>query len=431
MAFAANADTWKVNANTWAIQIPPNTTYTVGYQRISKATGAALGSGQSTAGTTVGAGTTITYNAPNMTDSQDFRAEFGYWANSAWKKLKWVNSYNYSTNPNGGTSNGGQNSGGYNDNDDMTDANGNPVDANGNPVPAEGYKETTKITNNDNTPMIVRVTLKDANGNIISQRQITVPPNSTTNVVNKLDQPFTASYDKATYYDPDTGGGAGWESLGSGHQASSSAGGGGYSGGGSSSATNTPTPSTTPTATPSESRPNSGTGELEANAEARHKELMKELQRGTNMQKTGIDQAHGDQLAAGQKGDLGNSLLKGIKKGIEDLKGNGDGSGNTGGGYLGNVPDAPDESAKVTSLAQGYNLLKSDINALLGKWQSYTGSAALVWSFNVMGYDINLSLEPYADIIAAVRSGEVMLLSAFALISAVRIVRGGLTDAGG
>ena len=301
----------------------------------------------------------------------------------------------------------------------MVDANGNPVDANGNQVPAEGYKETTKITNNDNTPMIVRVTLKDSNGNILSQRQITVPPNSSMNVVNKLDQPFVASYDKATYYDPDTGGGAGWEPLGTGHQASSSAGGGGYGSGGSTSATATPNPSTTPTATPSETMPGSGGGVLESNEAARHKELMKELQRGTTMQKTGVDTAHADATANGQKGDLANSLLRGIKSGIESLTGNGSGNGegdglskdevreametainntaNAGRGVGGHDAQLDGAAADSDTISGKFGEIKNSINGNVTALQGAVNALGLGRAYGVDGWTWHISLGDFGS----------------------------------
>jgi len=150
IAAPAMADTWKVNSQTVAITIPPNTSYTVRWMKWLGANPnsftmtSLLGSGSGSGGTTVGTPANIGYNFGGTTHTAPFRVEFGYFDNTTQQFVRtaWENSYNYTANP-AGDGMGGN----YNGNNEATGPSGGPVDAAGNPTSPTQHKKNQSISN--------------------------------------------------------------------------------------------------------------------------------------------------------------------------------------------------------------------------------------------------------------------------------------------
>ncbi len=375
-------------------------------------------------------------NLGPITSSNSFYIIVGWRdSNNNYNMTNWKNAANVSQDPNATG-----NSGGFTEGGTATGANGLPVDSDGNNVPEEAQNRWDKeVTLENDTDGIktFRITTKDANGNIISTKTITVGPNSKIPWKMTSNESFSYEIDEASTVD---GGETAWDNVESGNAVGTTP----TQNNGTStptsttsgaSSTPTPTASTPQPNVPDEARPGSSP---DPNAEARHKELRGELQRIASQDKAAMDKAHADAVADGHIQSQNKDALKSI---ADKLTGTQTSTGTTtglgGDGITGTIPDEGAFSysagqTRATETKAGIDLIKTDLLALQNRLVGgVNANAALAWTIDFPRFGARvISLEGFSDRIAQIRTFILFFVAYKAIMDIISVLRGTFADEG-
>jgi hypothetical protein len=481
-AVNASADTWKVNGQTFSITIPKATNYRVTWKAFwqtdphsNPLTGAWFTTGNGTTGTSpTSSNQVVGYNLPAMTQTSPFQVVIGYedignGTPYPWYPQFWAVAYNYTGNPSGNGPGGT-----YNYNGEATTSGGAPVGPDGQPTGASGQRARVPVSNTGNSPQDFLITMRDGNGNVINQQRITLPPHSTQTLNLTNPSPFTYTVsssrgslsgdDGAVTFDPASTGSSTSTSEFTPTTPSVSG-------------TITPTGTTAPNAQNNVARP----GTTEGNADARNTELRGEVQRVATQVRTSGDVLHGDAVAMHNTANSIDAVLKGLRADLASDFTAGKGSTDALGPLISGVSEAVNQfkNAHVPQAHEDAQAIKEAIEAQnpqtqedLTGWNSSTeieepnaptneayyqafanipttvqnivskaqalahkldsisfSKQSLNWTFSVMGYSINVDVNPYMSYIDAVRNMWLLLLTVLFVFAVIRVIRGAFADA--
>lgn len=303
LALQVRADSWQVDSATYGIKVPANqentTLFWIMYGGSSpndpNLAYINMGSGPG-AGSPVSYDRTIGWTIGPFTHGAAFYLLVGVristYSGQVYKWQFWKNSYNATQNPNGSP---GAPGGDVSDTNVALGPTGQPVGANGQEPPQAKvqYKKQIELVNETDTTREYKITVKDADGNVISENIVKVPAGSKMPWKINSDQPFSYEVSRGDLYEDNVE----WTPYDSGTGDGLTAGQGGTSPGGTTSgagggASSTGAPGEPP-ATPDEARPGASP---DPNAEARHKEMKGELGRIVSQLRSIGGTAHNDSV---------------------------------------------------------------------------------------------------------------------------------------